>query len=154
MRSQKHKRLKTYIYASQEWLVNAIFESGSPTGTTQKATIQRSDESLSPPDSREIWQLERIYYYGTDPNPDFQLIVMINSYEQPYRPNASTVNVTKKDFRYLPQSIPIPRRGSIGFAIVNLAPVGLESVSITFRVKIAVITPRPRKKARRRKAKR
>jgi len=86
--------LQVGAYIAEEWLFSATFPATTPAGSIVNATVTRNAgagalASVQSPYS-EVWHVENIYFAGTLPAPDIQLIVVVNNNPQPFTLLASS----------------------------------------------------------------
>lgn len=126
--------------ATEEWLIAATIAASAPANTRTSATIQRRAggsalSSIQAP-FREIFQVEDIYYVGTDPSPDVQIVFKVDGVDQPITPLASSVNTDDLTRLRLSLTIPVPRGSVIESDMFNIAANGTDALSITFKARI------------------
>lgn len=131
---------------SEEWLITATVPGSATAGTITAATIQRQATSAAQNQQfcpvRETWELERIYFVGTNPTPDCQLVILVDLAPQPYTVLASTVNLTQNRPGALSNAILIQSGSVITAQIVNLtANASTAGVSVTFKVQVKRVAP-------------
>jgi hypothetical protein len=125
--------------ATEEWLISATISASAPANTRTSATIQRraGDSALSTQQApfREIFQVEDIYYVGTNPSPDVQLILKVDGVDQPITPLASSVNIANLTRLRLSLTIPVPRGSVITSDMMNIGAVGTDAITVVFKLR-------------------
>lgn len=126
--------------APEEWLMNASIAASAPASTRTAGTIQRraGDSALSSQQApfREVWHIEDIYYVGTNPSPDVQIVIKVDGVDQPITPLASSVNTSTLSRFKLPVTLPIPRGSVCTIDLINLAVNGTDALAVTFKAKV------------------
>jgi hypothetical protein len=82
--------------------------------------------------------VERIYYVGTDPVPDVQLVPLVDLVPQPYTPLASSVNLAQNRPAALARTIVIGGSSVVTFQMVNYAANAntTQGVIVVFKVQV------------------
>jgi hypothetical protein len=124
---------------SEEWIISATVAGSASAGTITAATIQRQAIAASQNQQqcpfREVWALQRIYFVGTNPTPDCQLVILVDQVSQPYQPLASSVNLSQNRPAALSNQIFVNSGSVVTAQIVNFAANGSTAgVAVTFKV--------------------
>ena len=132
---------------SEEWLIDGIIPASAPAGSINAATIQR--QATATPQTqqqcpfRETWALQRIYFVGTDPVPDAQLVILVDQVQQPYQPLASSVNLAQNRPAALSNQIFVNSGSVVTAQLVNFAANANTTlgVEVVFRVQTLRTAP-------------
>jgi len=126
--------------APEEWIITGTIAASATANTRTAATIQRKAGETGLAERqcpfREVWHIHDIYYVGTNPSPDVQIILKVDGTDQPITPMASSVNVANLTRLTLPLTLPIPRGSVISADLVNVAAVGTVAITVTFKAKV------------------
>jgi hypothetical protein len=126
--------------APEEWLLNTTIAASAPANTRTSGTIQRraGDSALASQQApfREVWHIEDIYFVGTNPSPDVQVVIKVDGVDQPITPLASSVNIDELSRLKLPITLPIPRGSVCTVDLINIAANGTDALAITFKAKV------------------
>jgi hypothetical protein len=125
----------------EEWTLSGTVAGSAPANTRSNMTIQRAAGaaalSLQQAPFREVWHIHDIYYVGTNPTPDCQLIPRVDGVDQPVTPFVSSINIANLTRFTLPLTIPIPRGSVVSFDMMNYAAnSATTAVSVTVRCKV------------------
>ena len=127
--------------APEEWVIVGTVAASAGANTRVAATIQRAagQAALATQQApfREVWHIHDIYFVGTSPTPDVQLVPRVDGVDQPFTPLASSVNTAALTRLTLPMTIPVPRGSVVAFDLINLAANATTvAVSVTFKAKV------------------
>ena len=127
--------------APEEWIITGTIPAAAVANTRVACTIQRAAGAAALATQqapfREVWHIHDIYYVGTNPVPDVQLIMRVDGVDQPFTPLASSCNIAMLTRLTLPLTIPTPR-GSVASAdMMNLAANATTvAVVVVFKAKV------------------
>jgi len=129
----------------EEWLIAATIAGATPANTVTAAVIQRQAGIAAVAQVfcpvRELWNVERIYYVGTDPTPDVQIQLMVDFVVQPYTPLASSVNLAQNRPAALTRTIFVSSGSVVSANMINIAVVGSAAITVLFRVHTQRFSP-------------
>jgi len=131
---------------SEEWLIAATVPGSAGAGTSTAATIQRQATAAALTQQfcpvREVWHIERIYFVGTNPTPDCQIVLFVDLVSQPYTPLASSVNLSQNRPAALIRTIVVAPGSVVSANLVNLsANAATIGVSVTFKIQVMRFAP-------------
>ena len=126
---------------SEAWYISATVPASASATTSTQATIQRQATSGTLTQQfcpvREVWHVERIYFVGTNPVPDCQIVIFVDLVQQPYTPSASSVNLSLNRPAALSRTIIIPPGSVIAANLVNVAANAVTAgVAVTFTMQV------------------
>jgi hypothetical protein len=127
--------------APEEWIIVGTVAGSALINTRVACTIQRAagQAALATQQCpfREVWHIHDIYYVGTVPTPDCQLIPKVDGVDQPFTPLASSVAIANLTRLTLPLTIPIPRGSVFSADLINIvANAVTTAVVVTFKAKV------------------
>jgi hypothetical protein len=126
--------------AAEEWQITVTIAASAGANTRTACTIQRAAGqaylSTQQAPFREVWHIHDIYFVGSNPSPDVQLIPKVDGVDQPFTPLASSINTSTLTRLTLPLTIPIPRGSVFSADAINVAANGTTALTVTFKAKV------------------
>lgn len=131
---------------AEEWIIAATLPGSAAAGTITAATIQRQATAAAQNQQfcpvREVWNIERIYFVGTNPTPDAQLVLLVDLVPQPYTALASSVNLTQNRPAALARTIVVNGGSVVTAQLVNFTAVPTTvAVLVNFKVQVMRASP-------------
>jgi hypothetical protein len=126
---------------SEEWVVAGTIPAGAAAGAIVPATIQRqattaAQNQVSCP-GKEVWDIEREYFVGTNPTPDAALVILVDLTPQRYQPLASSINLALNKPAALSNAIRVGNNSNVTAQLVASAANALTvGVDIAFKVQV------------------
>jgi len=132
---------------AEEWIIAATVPAAAAAGTITAATIQRQATSAAQNQQfcpvREVWNIERIYFVGTSPTPDCQLVLLVDLVPQPYTALASSVNLTQNRPAALARTIVVNGGSVVTAQIVNFTANANTTLGVLVNFKVQVMRASP-----------